>query len=159
MPSAGTRTICCGPSGPSCWNSKRSTPARLIDQLQHQLQQVLRRLYGRSAEKLDPRQMQLFETLLNQLAPPTFVPPEPPPSPAARSTRGHGRRRLPTDLSRQRVIHDLPEEQKPCPCCGQPRHIIGQKVERILARHGIPIARSTLCDWMAQLRRVAAAAG
>lgn len=200
---------------------------RTIDQLQHQLQYLLRRLYGRSAEKIDPKQMQLFQTLLNQLAPPTLAPASTPEtaSPAAsRSTSGHGRRRLPADLPRQKVIHDLPEEQKPCPCCGQMRHVIGQEVseqldfvpakltviehvrlkyacpaceaqaaetrpqirtaekplspiekglaapgllayvivskygnhlplhrlERILERHGIEIARSTLCDWAAQ---------
>ena len=47
--------------------------SREIDSLQHQLQQLLRRQFGRSAEKIDPKQMLLFETLLNQLAPPTPV--------------------------------------------------------------------------------------
>ena len=200
---------------------------RTIDQLQQQLQYLLRRLFGRSAEKLDPKQLQLFETLLNQLAPPTPAPAAPAESvPAAPrpATSGHGRRRLPADLPRQKVIHDLPEEQKPCPCCGKLRHVIGQEIseqldyvpakltviehvrlkyacptceaqvaetgpqirtaekplapiekglaapgllayvivskysdhlplhrlERILERHGIAIARSTLCDWAAQ---------
>lgn len=200
---------------------------RTIDQLQHQLQYLLRRLFGRSAEKLDPKQLQLFNTLLNELAPSTPAPvstPESAPPPVARSTSGHGRRRLPASLPRQKVIHDLPEEQKPCPCCGKLRHVIGQEVseqldfvpakltviehvrlkyacpaceaqaaetgpqirtaekslapiekglaapgllayvivskysdhlplhrlEHILERHGIPIARSTLCDWAAQ---------
>ena len=199
---------------------------REIDSLQHQLQQLLRRLFGRSAEKIDPRQMVLFETLLHQLAPPSPVAealPESVPAPQP-STNGHGRRRLPADLPRQKVIHDLPEEQKPCPCCGKMRHIIGQetseqldyvpakltviehvrlkyacraceenasqsgpqivtaekpsspiekglaapgllayvmvskysdhlplhRLEHILARHGIEIARSTMCDWAAQ---------
>ena len=109
--------------------------ARTIEQLQHQLQSLLRRLYGRSAEKLDSKQMQLFETLLNQLAPPTPAPvPEttPPaalPRPAA---NGHGRRRLPADLPRQKVIHDLPEAQKPCPCCGKLRKIIGEEISEQL---------------------------
>lgn len=199
---------------------------REIDGLQHQLQQMLRRLFGRSAEKIDPKQMLLFETLLNQLAPATPVAEALPESaPASRpATNGHGRRRLPSDLPRQKVIHDLPEEQKPCPCCGAMRHVIGQEVseqldyvpaklaviehvrlkyacraceekaaeggpqiitaekplspiekglaapgllsyvmvskysdhlplhrlEHILARHGIQIARSTMCDWAAQ---------
>jgi len=200
--------------------------SREIDCLQHQLQQMLRRLFGRSAEKIDPKQMLMFETILNQLAPPTSVaqvPPESSPAPQP-STNGHGRRRLPADLPRQKVIHDLPEDQKPCPCCGKMRHIIGQEIseqldyvpakltviehvrlkyacraceenasqsgpqivtaekpsspiekglaapgllayvmvskysdhlplhrlEHILARHGIQIARSTMCDWAAQ---------
>jgi transposase len=200
--------------------------SREIDSLQHQLQQLLRRLFGRSSEKIDPNQMPLFETLLNQLAPPTPAAEETPKSAPARkpSTNGHGRRKLPSDLPRQKLIHDLPEEQKPCPCCGKMRHVIGQEVseqidfvpaklsviehvrlkyacpaceqnasergpqivtaekplspiekglaapgllayvmvskygdhlplhrlEHILARHGIAIARSTMCDWAAQ---------
>jgi transposase len=199
---------------------------RAIEQLQHQLQQLLRRLYGRSSEKIDPQQMLLFEKLLDQLAPRTVVERVVPPEPTAPSPvqKGHGRRRLPADLPRDKVIHDLPDEEKPCPCCGRMRHVIGQEVseqidyvppkisvvehvrlkyacryceqqaaedgpqittaekplspiekglaapgllayvivskysdhlplyrlERILERYGIEIARSTMCDWMAR---------
>src|SRR5207244_3854806 len=98
---------------------------RIIDRLQHQLQQLLRRFFGRSAEKLDPQQMLLFEKLLDQLAPKMpeacAIPPAPPAA-SAPSGNGHGRRRLPVDLPRQKVIHDLSEDQKPCPCCGKMRH-------------------------------------
>ncbi len=198
-----------------------------IDSLQHRLQQMLHRMFGRSAERIDPKQMVLFETLLNQLAPPTptrEVTDESVPSAPRPSANGHGRRRLPSDLPRQKVIHDLPEDQKLCPCCGKMRHVIGQEIseqlefipakltviehvrlkyacrsceenaaesgpqiataekplspiekglaapgllsyvmvskysdhlplhrlEHILARHGIEIARSTMCDWAAQ---------
>ena len=199
---------------------------RTIESLQQQLQYLLRRVFGRSAEKLDPKQRQLFETLLNQLAPPTQAPSEASPEPPVvrPPTNGHGRRRRPASLPRQKVIHDLPEGEKPCPCCGKLRHIIGQEVseqldyvpakltviehvrlkyacpaceaqaaesgpqistaakplapiekglaapgllahvivskygdhlplhrlEHILERHGIQIARSTRCDWAAQ---------
>jgi transposase len=202
--------------------------ARTIEQLQHQLQTLLRRLFGRSAEKIDPKQMMLFETLLNGLAPRTEALPEtpdsqPPPSSNGKAS-GHGRRRLPSDLPRQKIIHDLPEGEKPCPCCKTMRHVIGQEIseqldyvpakltviehvrltyacrhceqtaaeggaqvvtadkpaspiekglaapgllsyvivskysdhlplyrlETILERHGIEIARSTMCDWAAQ---------
>jgi transposase len=201
--------------------------SREIDSLQHRLQQMLQRMFGRSAEKIDPKQMVLFETLLNQLAPPMptrEVSAESVPSASQPSTNGHGRRRLPSDLPRQKVIHDLPEDQKLCPCCGKMRHVIGQEIseqldyipakltviehvrlkyacraceenasqsgpqivtaekpsspiekglaapgllayvmvskysdhlplhrlKHILARHGIEIARSTMCDWAAQ---------
>jgi transposase len=202
---------------------------RTIEQLQAQLQSLLRRLYGRSAEKIDKNQLQLFETLLNQLAPSApnaTAADEASPGASGPSPRrnGHGRRKLPSDLPRQKIVHDLPEDQKPCPCCGKMRHVIGQEVseqldfipakltvlehvrltyacrhceqevaeggsqvitadkpsspiekglaapgllsyvivskygdhlplhrlEHILARHGIEIARSTMCDWAAQ---------
>jgi len=199
---------------------------RTIEQLQHQLQQLLRRIYGRSSEKIDPKQMLLFEKLLEELAPviPTAVPESRSPASPRPASNGHGRRRLPSDLPRRKVIHDLPEEEKPCPCCGTMRHVIGQEIseqldyvpakltviehvrlkyacraceqnaaeggpqiataakplspiekglaapgllsyvvvskysdhlplhrlERILERHGIEIARSTMCDWAAQ---------
>lgn len=210
------------------WLEDRKSNVRTIEQLQHQLQQLLRRLYGRSAEKIDPKQMVLFETLLNGLAPRTEASPETPdsspPSSSNGKASGHGRRRLPSDLPRQKIVHDLPEDQKPCPCCKTMRHVIGQEIseqldyvpakltviehvrltyacrnceqsaaedgpqittaekplspiekglaapgllsyvivskysdhlplyrlETILERHGIEIARSTMCDWAAQ---------
>jgi len=198
---------------------------RQIDDLQHRLQALLRRYYGRSSEKMDPRQMLLFENLIDQAIP--EMPAEEASdaeSPPARKRNGHGRRRLPRNLPREKVIHDLPETEKPCPCCGKLRHIIGKetheqldyvpakvkvvehirlkyacphceanaspegpqivtaekplspiekglaapgllsyvivskygdhlplhRLERILQRHGIEIARSTMCDWAAQ---------
>lgn len=97
--------------------------------------------YGRSAEKIDPNQLLLFESLLNQLAPPAN-PADSGPTPgetesAAPESRkpkgnGHGRRRLPTNLEREKRVHDLPEEQKPCPGCGTMRHVIGQEISEQL---------------------------
>jgi transposase len=52
--------------------------------------------------------------------------------PAAVRRKGHGRRRIPDDLPRERRIHDLPEEEKPCPCCGTMREVIGQEVSEQL---------------------------
>jgi transposase len=200
---------------------------RKLSQMEHQLQQLLRRLYGRSSEKIDPRQMALFAEMLKALEAQNQLAEEPPPpAPVAAPTdrKGHGRRRIPDDLPRERVIHDLPEEEKPCPCCGTMRTLIGQetseqldyvpaqvkvlehvrlkyickecekntaeggpqiqtaekplspiekglaapgllsyvivskyadslplhRLEKILKRHDIEIARSTMCDWMRQ---------
>lgn len=39
--------------------------------------------------------------------------------------RPHGRAALPAHLERREVIHDLTDEQKNCPCCGQQRVCIG----------------------------------
>jgi transposase len=108
---------------------------RQISQMEHQLQQLLRRLYGRSSEKIDPRQLALFAEMLQDLESRTSPPPpaEPEPAPAAGPPRpGHGRRKLPADLPRERRIHDLPEQEKPCPCCGTMREVIGQEVSEQL---------------------------
>jgi transposase len=103
---------------------------RQMSQMEHQLQQLLRRLYGRSSETLDPRQMVLFTELLAELkkqSPPSEL--ESKPAPAADPNRsGHGRRKLPADLPREQIVHDLPEDEKPCPCCGAMRTVIGRAV-------------------------------
>ena len=83
---------------------------RKLSQMEHQLQQLLRRLYGRSAEKIDPKQMALFAEMLKALeAQNQPAEPLPAPAPAAPTNRiGHGRRRLPDDLPRERA------SQRPC---------------------------------------------
>jgi transposase len=108
--------------------------SRKLTQMEHQLQQLLRRLYGRSSEKINAAQLALFAELLKQLEAQNPPAVEPPPVPAAPATprKGHGRRRIPDDLPRERVIHDLPEEEKPCPCCGTMRTVIGQETSEQL---------------------------
>src|ERR1035437_2314652 len=211
----------------------RVEDARLIEGLQHQLRNLLRRAYGRSSENLDPNQLALFEKLLADLAVLPAPAPEPPAIPAtkpapANGQQGHGRRQLPPELERRPVVVDLPEEQKPCPCCKAMRKHMGDEItekldfeparvfvrqeirckyvcraceqsavetgpqiviaeqplspiekglaapgllahliiskygdhlplhrlERILERHHIDLARSTMCDWMAQCAQV-----
>jgi transposase len=108
-----------------------------IDGLQHQLQMALRRHYGRSSEKVDPRQRLLFEDLIDKAIPEMpsdEVPDDDAPEPSARKgpRQGHGRRKLPSNLPREMVMHDLPEAEKPCPCCGKMRHIIGKQTHEQL---------------------------
>ena len=43
-----------------------------------------------------------------------------------------GRRPLPADLPRERVEHDLPDDQKICPCCRNQMHRMGESVSEQL---------------------------
>src|SRR3954462_12402346 len=85
----------------------------LNDRLQHQLEQLLRRLYGRKSEKLDPNQLLLFAREVLEAAGPGTPELEPAPEPAAPSptkppAQGHGRKPLPSSLPRERIVHDVP---------------------------------------------------
>jgi transposase len=194
---------------------------RELGQVRHRLDELLRRLYGPKAEKIDPQQLQLFLDALKDLplprpaSVPTTDADEKGPA-SAKAKNGHGRQRLPRNLPRQRVEHDLAAADKPCLGCGQERTKIGEEVseqldykpaalfivehvrckyacphcqeqvavadkpsqpltkglpgpglvaqvavskyadhlplyrlERIFARHGVELARQTMCDWMA----------
>ncbi len=106
-------------------------------ELQHRIENLLRKLYGRSREQLNDTDMVLFREIMDQLQPrPEPVATPVPPAPAnsalpdltkAQTGQGHGRRKLPADLPRQKILHDLPEDQKLCPCCGVKRSLIGQE--------------------------------
>lgn len=89
------------------------------------------RRFGSSSEKGDPRQMALFEL---PESPPAL--PEEPPVAANRAENsprggrprgGGGRQSLPPNLPRERIVHDVADADKPCPCCGQPRQVIGEE--------------------------------
>ncbi len=79
-----------------------------LEQLQHRLDKMLHLLYGtKSEKKLTPK------------------PEEPSASSGASSSKepksttsnANGRRPLPIDLRRERVEHDVPEDQRACKCC------------------------------------------
>ena len=112
---------------------------RLIEQLQRQVEQLLRRQYGRQSERVDPNQLELAlqEALDEGLLPRDEQPAEPPEPPGAEDEnpsrrRGHGRRRLPVSLLRQRVEYDVAPEDLPCPECETPRRRISQRVSEQL---------------------------
>jgi transposase len=56
---------------------------------------------------------------------------EPPPAPAA-PKKGHGRRRIPPNLPRIRIEHDLSDAEKICPCCGESLAAIGEETSEQL---------------------------
>jgi transposase len=88
-----------------------------LSKLQHHMDLLLRRLYGRSSEKIDPLQLLLFAAAAQDATtqqeaatpePAAVVEPE-----AKHDKRpGHGRRPKPDHLKRVDVIHDLTEAEK-----------------------------------------------
>jgi transposase len=108
--------------------------AHLNESLQHQLEQLLRRLYGKKSEKLDPDQLWLFAREILEAGGPEVTPgPTPAVSAAARPpAQGHGRKPLPASLRRERVVHDVPLEERPCPDCGAIRRPFGEEVREQL---------------------------
>jgi transposase len=110
----------------------------LNEKLQHQLEQLLRRIYGKKSEKLDPNQLLLFAREIVEAAGLETTPePEPTPEPVAPTPakppiKGHGRKPLPAGLPRKRVVHDVSPEQRLCPDCGTERACIGEEVREQL---------------------------
>ena len=92
--------------------------------------------YGRSSEKIDPKQMALFVEKLDELnsqnAPDDQAPDDQSDRTGRPKSSAHGRRKLPADLPRRYEIHDLDESDKPCPCCGKMRMLIGREVSEQL---------------------------
>lgn len=105
-------------------------------QLEHRLDQLLRRVYGQKSEKLDPAQLLLFvedepAPSSTENSPQTAVEPKTETITVTR-TKGHGRRALPADLPRVRKLHDLTDAEKLCPCCQTPRSKIGDDISEQL---------------------------
>jgi transposase len=108
---------------------------RRQEQLQHQIDVLARRLFGRSSERLDPNQLLLVLGEIEGLGGALIAeepeePDEPPPSGPRR--QGHGRRRLPEDLPRKRVEHEPSEAERQCRGCGTPMARIGEEVKEQL---------------------------
>ena len=118
------------------------------ESLQHRLAELLRRLYGKRSEKIDPNQLLLFPELLEAAQPPVEAAAEPQADAASNDDHadgdktdddskkkkkpGHGRKRLPEHLPRERVIHDLADAEKICPCCGKLLSKIGEETSEQL---------------------------
>jgi transposase len=108
--------------------------AHLNEKLQHQLELLLRRLYGKKSEKLDPDQLLLFAREIVEANGSRSEPEADPttPSPAKSPGQGHGRKPLPASLPRRPVLHDVPPEQRPCPDCGEIREPFAEEVREQL---------------------------
>ena len=202
---------------------------RKIEQQQHEFAKLLRERYGPKQERVDPNQLMLFSSeefqqLVAELCGKADADAldDSPASRQNKRRRGHGRRRLPQHLPRERVIYELSQQERACPDCGTVRDEIGSETsqqlevipaqvkiiehvrkkyacrccqehvaiaekppqpidkglpgpgllahtvlckygdhlplyrqEDILARHGVVIRRSTLCDWTAAAAELA----
>ena len=100
--------------------------ARLLARVEH----LLRQMYGRSAEKIDPAQLLLFaagamaavEAEAQQVETVEFEPE------AAPKKKGHGRKKPPVELPHLPIEYPVPESEKVCAECGAAKKRIGQKV-------------------------------
>lgn len=109
---------------------------RLEAEKKAEIDAILRRFYGPKSERFDPRQLLLFglrvDTMPLDEAGIAEEAGEPLATRRARNRHQHGRQRLPDHLPRIEVEHDLPDDQKTCPCCGEARQRIGQEVSEQL---------------------------
>jgi transposase len=105
-----------------------------IEQLEHQLELLLRRQYGPRRERVDPDQLRLFtEDAPDDVAEADAVEPaEPEGTQPKRKWRRPGRQRLPEDLPRTRVEYELSPAELPCPDCGHLRVKIGEETSEQL---------------------------
>jgi len=105
------------------------TALATIAKQQHQLEQCLKRLYGRSSETYHPDQLLLEPLLLQSLSAATASPlPVPPATPAPERPRRHtphGRLPIPEHLERVIIDLEVPESERLCPRTGKPMVVIG----------------------------------
>jgi transposase len=122
-------------------SKKLHSAQKNISMLQHQLEQLLRRVYGRRSERLDPNQLMFDHLVLDAIEQPV---PSPAPvdlpmpqEPKAKKThtakREHpGRIPIPEHLERVEIVLDIPEEDKICQDTGKPLNMIGWEVSEKL---------------------------
>jgi transposase len=110
--------------------------------LKTRLESELRARYGPSSERgalLSPDQGLLFPEPGSQGSPLPSASPSPAPTPTLAPERSesalpkepkgrNGRRPLPANLPRRRVLHELDEQDRLCPHCGKPMAKIGEEV-------------------------------
>ena len=97
---------------------------------------ILRRFYGPKSERFDPRQLLLFGLRVDAMPlDESSVVDEAGERLVTRrvgNRHKHGRQQLPEHLPRIEIEHDLADDQKPCPCCGEVRQRIGREVSEQL---------------------------
>ena len=93
---------------------------------QEQIAQLLNRKFGRSTDKVEmPNQIPLKLEVFNEAEVIADEQPEPK-AVVVTSHKRCGRRKLPADLPRETIVHDIPEEEKIFCECHQPMELIGR---------------------------------
>jgi transposase len=119
---------------------------RTVEAQQHQLEQLLRRVYGAKSEKFNPNQMLFDQLLLEAEGTGESLPAEDPaagsgheepPQRRGCKRKPHGRLPIPEHLERVIVEIDVPEDDRVCPETGEPMVVIGhEESEKLEYRPG-----------------------
>jgi transposase len=117
---------------------KLESTQRQLTTLQHQMDQMLRRLYGRKSEQINPNQLMFDPIVLQSLSQNAQQPPEPAApvksdiAKPRKASQHHGRVPIPEHLERVEILLDIPEAQKVCPETGEPLKVITVEVSEKL---------------------------
>jgi len=115
---------------------------RKVASLEHRIKLLLQKIRGSRQERIDPDQLLLFsleelQELADELERAAEEEPQAEDDIKPRKQR-RGRRRLPKDIQREILRHELREQERACPCCGEQRCEIGvessEQLEYIPAR-------------------------
>jgi transposase len=113
-----------------------------LAKLEQELARLLKRTYGPKSERVDPDQLLLFdpqelEAIAAELVAATKEEAEAAAAEAAAPASdlprpGHGRKVLPESLPREQKLYELTDEERKCPCCGEPRTEIDRETSEQL---------------------------
>jgi len=119
------------PDDPALLKLKLNEQVIKYQELEEKYLTLVRKFFGKRSEKLTPEdesQGRLFNEAEEGFGtvndddrekdtPVTTV--------KAHERKKRGRKPIPDDLPREEIIHDVPDEEKRCPCCGKARPLIG----------------------------------
>jgi transposase len=118
---------------------------RQLSILQHQIEQLIRRIYGRKSEKIDPNQMMMDSILQESIAQSAVMIAQSEseakadalvdsvtPAKERKERTVHGRLPIPEHLERVEVILDIPEDKKVSFRTGEPLKVISVEVSEKL---------------------------
>ena len=116
---------------------KLESTQRQLTTLQHQMEQLLKRLYGRKSEKINPGQLMFDDIVLQSLNQQAPAPPEAAPvaqtvKKTRKASRHHGRAPIPEHLERVEILLDVPEEKKVNAETGEELKVISVEVSEKL---------------------------